>query len=74
MDINTATREELLRYQGELLKNLEEELSPLEIGSRGMTMSEYKGLREYMIRRLLLVNDRLLWMGLNLCNRPDHLV
>ena len=63
MNIETATREELLIYQAELLAELNQDLSPLEIGSRGMSMSEYRGLRDYQLRRLVAVNDRLLRMG-----------
>lgn len=63
MNIETATREELLIYQAELLAELNQDLSPLEIGSRGMSMEEYLGLRGYLIRRLVAVNERLLRMG-----------
>jgi hypothetical protein len=60
MNIETATRQELKDYMEYLLGELSKELTPEEVGYLGMSWKDYKDMREYMLKRLTAVNDRLL--------------
>lgn len=60
MDLETASREDLLWYIGYLAKELENELTPVEAFYKGVSYKNYLEARQYMIRRLVEANNQLL--------------
>ena len=66
MDLETASRENLLWYIDYLSKELEKELSPEEVFYTGVSYKDYLEGRQYMIRRLLAANNQLLKVEGNL--------
>lgn len=58
-NIKMMNREELMEYARWLIAELDQGLSPGEVGQCGMTWGDYNDLRKYQMRRLLEVNERL---------------